>query len=161
VGLRAWVAIMASKQTGLRPADRVAVKRVYAPVAPQDGTRILVDRLWPRGVSKDKAKIDIWLKDIAPSDGLRRRVHSGQAAWDAFVVDYGRELAQEPGASAASELLAQIGRGPVTLLYAARNETQNNAVALKNWLLGKVRAGAGGARATPRPGGKKAKAAKR
>jgi uncharacterized protein YeaO (DUF488 family) len=153
---------MPSKQTGSRPADRVAVKRVYAPASPHDGTRILVDRLWPRGVSKDKAKIDIWLKDIAPSDGLRRRVHGGQAAWDAFVVDYGRELAQEPGASAASELLTRIGREPVTLLYAARNETQNNAVALKHWLLGKVRAGAGGARATaPRPGGKKAKAAKR
>jgi uncharacterized protein YeaO (DUF488 family) len=153
---------MPSKQTGSRPADRVAVKRVYAPASPQDGTRILVDRLWPRGVSKDKAKIDIWLKDIAPSDGLRRRVHGGQAAWDAFVVDYGRELAQEPGASAASELLTRIGREPVTLLYAARNETQNNAVALKHWLLGKVRAGADGARATaPRPGGKKAKAAKR
>ena len=153
---------MPSKQTGSRPADRVAVKRVYAPAAPQDGTRILVDRLWPRGVSKDKAKIDIWLKDIAPSDGLRRRVHGGQAAWDAFVVDYGRELAQEPGASAASELLTRIGREPVTLLYAARNETQNNAVALKHWLLGKVRGGAGGARTTaPRPGGKKAKAAKR
>ena len=156
------MAIMPSKQTGSRPADRVAVKRVYAPASPQDGTRILVDRLWPRGVSKDKAKIDIWLKDIAPSDGLRRRVHGGQAAWDAFVVDYGRELAQEPGASAASELLTRIGREPVTLLYAARNETQNNAVALKHWLLGKVRAGAGGARATaPPPGGKKAKAAKR
>jgi uncharacterized protein YeaO (DUF488 family) len=153
---------MPSKQTGSRPADRVAVKRVYAPASPQDGTRILVDRLWPRGVSKDKAKIDIWLKDIAPSDGLRRRVHGGQAAWDAFVVDYGRELAQEPGASAASELLTRIGREPVTLLYAARNETQNNAVALKHWLLGKVRGGAGGARTTaPRPGGKKAKAAKR
>jgi uncharacterized protein YeaO (DUF488 family) len=153
---------MPSKQTGSRPADRVAVKRVYAPASPQDGTRILVDRLWPRGVSKDKAKIDIWLKDIAPSDGLRRRVHGGQAAWDAFVVDYGRELAQEPGASAASELLTRIGREPVTLLYAARNETQNNAVALKHWLLGKMRAGAGGARATAsRPGGKKAKAAKR
>jgi uncharacterized protein YeaO (DUF488 family) len=153
---------MPSKPTGSRPADRVAVKRVYAPVSPQDGTRILVDRLWPRGVSKDKASIDIWLKDIAPSDGLRRRVHGGQAAWHAFVADYGRELAQEPGASAASELLARIGREPVTLLYAARNERQNNAVALKNWLLGKVRAGAGGAKAaTPRPGSKKAKAAKR
>src|SRR6185295_16338143 len=138
VGSRAWVANMPSKPTGSRPGDRIAVKRVYAPLAPQDGTRILVDRLWARGVSKDKAKIDLWLKDIAPSDGLRRRVHGGQMAWDRFVVDYGRELAQEPGASAASELLARIGREPLTLLYAARNETQNNAVALKHWLLGKL-----------------------
>lgn len=150
---------MQSKRTRSKLADRIAVKRVYAPVSPQDGLRILVDRLWPRGVSKDKAKIDLWLKDIAPSDGLRRRVHGGQAAWAAFVVDYGRELAEEPGASAARELLARIGREPVTLIYAARNETQNNAVALKTWLLGKLRAGAGGP-ATPRPGGKKAKAAK-
>ena len=153
---------MQTKRTRSKLADRIAVKRVYAPVSPRDGLRILVDRLWPRGVSKDKARIELWLKDIAPSDGLRRRVHGGQMAWDRFVVDYGRELAQEPGASAASELLARIGREPLTLLYAARNETQNNAVALKHWLLGKVRAGAGGARATaPRPGGKKAKAAKR
>ena len=151
---------MPSKRTGSLPLDRVAVKRVYAPASAQDGTRILVDRLWPRGLSKDKAKIDIWLKDIAPSDGLRRRVHGGGDVWDAFVVDYGRELAQEPAASAARELLTRIGREPVTLLYAGRNETQNNAVALKNWLSGKS-AGAGAARTTrPRAGGKKAKAAK-
>jgi len=143
---------MPSKRTASRLSERITVKRVYAPLSPQDGTRILVDRLWPRGLSKDKAKIGLWLKDIAPSEELRRRVHGGQEAWDAFLVEYGRELAREPGASAARALLERIAREPVTLLYAARNETQNNAVALKNWLLGKLRADAGG---------KKAKAAKR
>jgi uncharacterized protein YeaO (DUF488 family) len=149
-----------SQRTAPRRADRVALKRVYAPHSAQDGTRILVDRLWPRGLSKDKAKIDIWLKDIAPSDGLRRRVHGDPEAWAAFVLDYGRELAQEPAASAARELLGRIDREPVTLIYAARNEAQNNAVALKDWLVGKL--GAGRARAaTARAGGKKAKVTKR
>ena len=151
----------ASQRPGPRRSGRVAVKRAYAPHSAQDGTRILVDRLWPRGLSKDKAKIDIWLKDIAPSDGLRRRVHAGQEAWAAFVVDYGRELAQEPAASAARALRERIDREPVTLIYAARNETQNNAVALKDWLLGKRRAGAAPRAARARAGGKKAKAAKR
>jgi uncharacterized protein YeaO (DUF488 family) len=128
---------MKDKQPRLGSAARLAVKRVYAPAGAQDGTRILVDRLWPRGLAKNKAKIDIWLKDIAPSDALRRRVHAKQASWDEFVADYGRELRQEPGASAAQDLIARMARGPVTLLYAARDETHNNAVALKNWLLSK------------------------
>jgi uncharacterized protein YeaO (DUF488 family) len=128
-------------------AAHLAVKRVYAPAGAQDGTRVLVDRLWPRGVAKDEAKIDLWLKDIAPSEALRRRVHAKQASWDEFVVDYGRELTQEPGATAAQDLIARIARGPVTLIYAARDETHNNAVALKNWLLSK---GAGGRGARPR-----------
>jgi uncharacterized protein YeaO (DUF488 family) len=151
---------MPSKRTVSRPADRVALKRVYAAVSAQDGRRILVDRLWPRGLSKDKAKIDLWLKDIAPSDGLRRRVHGGQEAWSAFVADYGKELALEPAASAARQLLERIGHEPVTLLYAARNETQNNAVALKTWLIGKLRAGGGGGSATSPAGNRKAKAVK-
>jgi uncharacterized protein YeaO (DUF488 family) len=151
---------MPSKRTVSRPADRVALKRVYAAVSAQDGRRILVDRLWPRGLSKDKAKIDLWLKDIAPSDGLRRRVHGGQEAWSAFVADYGKELALEPAASAARQLLERIGHEPVTLLYAARNETQNNAVALKTWLIGKLRAGGGGGSATSPTGKRKAKAVK-
>jgi uncharacterized protein YeaO (DUF488 family) len=128
-------------------AAHLAVKRVYAPAGAQDGTRVLVDRLWPRGVAEDEAKIDLWLKDIAPSEALRRRVHAKQASWDEFVVDYGRELTQEPGATAAQDLIARIARGPVTLIYAARDETHNNAVALKNWLLSK---GAGGRGARPR-----------
>src|SRR5262249_38851966 len=122
IGVASMASQPASQRPGPRRSGRVAVKRAYAPHSAQDGTRILVDRLWPRGLSKDKAKIDIWLKDIAPSDGLRRRVHAGQEAWAAFVVDYGRELAQEPAASAARALRERIDREPVTLIYAARNE---------------------------------------
>lgn len=124
-------------------APGLGLKRVYARPEASDGTRILVDRLWPRGITKDKARIDIWLKDIAPSDSLRRRVHAKQVSWDQFVADYGRELAQEPGAGAAQELLDRVAREPVTLLYAARDETHNNAIALKAWLLGKLAGGRG------------------
>ena len=115
-------------------ARQFHVKRVYAPAERGDGLRVLVDRLWPRGISKDKAKIDLWLKDIAPSDALRRRVHADPSAWDAFVLDYAHELAREPAHSAAAELRKHLRKGAVTLLYAARNEEHNNAVALKRLL---------------------------
>jgi len=110
------------------------IKRVYEPAAEDDGFRVLVDRLWPRGISKDKAHIDLWLKDIAPSDGLRRRVHADPMKWDAFVADYGSELRQEPARSAVASVRERAEREPVTLLYAARDETHNNAIALKIWL---------------------------
>jgi len=113
---------------------RFQVKRVYAPAAPGDGLRVLVDRLWPRGIAKDKARIDLWLKDVAPSDALRRRVHGDPTAWDSFVVDYAHELAAEPARSAAASLREHLRSGPVTLLYAARDEVHNNAVALKRLL---------------------------
>ena len=110
------------------------IKRVYEPAAEDDGLRILVDRLWPRGLTKAKAAIDLWLKDIAPSDALRRFIHGDPTKWDAFVAAYGRELTQEPARTAAAGLREHWRHGPVTLLYAARNETRNNAVALKAWL---------------------------
>lgn len=152
---------MARKQSGHTPKASLAIKRVYAPAATGDGTRILVDRLWPRGVAKDKAKIDIWLKDIAPSDALRRRVHASEDAWDAFVVDYGHELAQEPAASAAQDLLARIRRGPVTLVYAARDETRNNASALKTWLQARLRRAPHRRRAKPQVASHQLKPVKR
>jgi uncharacterized protein YeaO (DUF488 family) len=93
---------------------------------------VLVDRLWPRGVKRETAKIDLWAKDIAPSDALRREFHGHPEDWERFVAAYRKELAREAAASAARELLAR--RGTVTLLYAAHDEAQNNAVALKAWL---------------------------
>ena len=106
-------------------------KRVYEPPDHGDGFRVLVDRLWPRGVAKSKAHIDLWLRDVAPSDALRRRFHGQPAKWREFVAAYGRELKEAP-ASAALEILRQrAAEGPVTLLYAARDEAHNNAVALK------------------------------
>jgi uncharacterized protein YeaO (DUF488 family) len=114
-------------------ARQFRVKRVYAAAEPGDGLRVLVDRLWPRGISKEKAAIDLWLKDVSPSDALRRRVHA-DGDWDAFVLDYAHELAGEPARSAADELRKHLRKGPVTLLYAARNEEHNNAIALKRLL---------------------------
>jgi uncharacterized protein YeaO (DUF488 family) len=112
----------------------LAVKRVYEKPDPADGTRILVDRLWPRGIAKDKAGIDLWLKDIAPSDALRRRFHAKPDEWDAFRAAYEAELQGAAAQSAARDLLDRLRKGPVTLLYAARDERRNNAVALKAWL---------------------------
>ena len=118
----------------------IAVKRIYGPPAPGDGTRILVDRLWPRGISKDKAAIDHWLKALAPSDALRKRFHGETAgsdeAWDAFREAYAAELAapDEAMREALATLDAARGRGPVTLLYAAKDEDRNNAIALREWL---------------------------
>src|SRR5579863_7262194 len=110
------------------------VKRVYASPEDGDGFRILVDRLWPRGISKDKARIDLWLKDVAPSDDLRRRFHGEPSKWKEFVAAYDRELQEAPARAAIETLREQAAEGPVTLLYAARDEEHNNAVALKAWL---------------------------
>jgi uncharacterized protein YeaO (DUF488 family) len=117
------------------PAMPLNLKRVYALPDASDGTRILVDRLWPRGIARDQARIDLWLKDIAPSDALRRKFHGKTEDWGAFCAAYADEL-QAPAAQAAvKDLLARRAKGPVTLLYAARDETHNNAAALRDWLL--------------------------
>ncbi len=114
---------------------QLTVKRVYDSPAPGDGTRILVDRLWPRGVSKDK--IDLWLKDLAPSDALRHEFHGHPDRWDKFCAAYATELGS-PSAQAALALLdAERRKGPVALLYAAKDENRNNALALRLWLDGR------------------------
>ena len=125
---------MSAAKTAARTKDRFCIKRVYAPAAAADGVRVLVDRLWPRGLAKEKARVDLWLKDVAPSDALRRRVHGGALSWDEFAIAYGRELAQEPGKSAAAHLGELARKQPVTLLYGSRDEIYNNAAALKAWL---------------------------
>jgi len=113
-------------------AGTIKLKRIYEAPAAGDGTRILVDRLWPRGIAKDKAKIDLWLKEIAPSNALRRRFHGHPEDWDAFRAAYAAELKQ--GGEPVKELRGHLRKGPVTLLFAARDEEHNNAVALKQWL---------------------------
>jgi uncharacterized protein YeaO (DUF488 family) len=110
------------------------IKRVYRSPDAEDGVRVLVDRLWPRGLSREKARIDLWPKELAPSDALRRRFHGNPAAWDAFKAAYYAELEEARAQSAARHLLDMLAREPVTLLFAARDETRNNAVALKEWL---------------------------
>jgi uncharacterized protein YeaO (DUF488 family) len=113
-------------------AKTIKLKRIYQAPAASDGTRILVDRLWPRGIAKAKAKVDLWLKDIAPSDALRKRFHGHPEDWDEFRKAYAAELKQ--AGEAVKALRGHLRKGTVTLLYAARDQEHNNAVALKHWL---------------------------
>lgn len=108
------------------------IKRVYEPFHPNDGTRVLVDRLWPRGVSKARAHIDLWLKDIAPSSALREWFGHDPARWNEFRRRYREELRDQAAAVARMEDLAALGR--VTLVYAAHDSTHNQAVVLADYL---------------------------
>jgi len=110
------------------------IKRIYQAPEPTDGARILVDRLWPRGVSKASAGIDLWLKDLSPSDALRKRFHGHPDDWEEFRSAYAEELKGEAAQAAVATLREQMAKGPVTLLYAAKDEVRNNAAALKAWL---------------------------
>jgi uncharacterized protein YeaO (DUF488 family) len=117
---------------------RVAIKRVYEEPAPSDGTRVLVDRLWPRGVAKEQAKIDLWLKDVAPSAELRAWYGHDPAKYDEFQRRYLDELARNPGAAALARLRALAEQGPVTLVFGARDAEHANATVLRALLEGKA-----------------------
>ncbi|MBX6377317.1 MAG: DUF488 family protein [Clostridia bacterium] len=108
------------------------VKRVHLPAEAGDGTRFLVDRLWPRGVRKDVLHLDAWLREVAPSTALRRWFAHDPAKWEEFQRRYWRELDEHP--DAWRPILEAARRGPVTLLYGARDDEHNNAVALKRYL---------------------------
>lgn len=108
------------------------VKRVYENSEPSDGRRILVDRLWPRGVSKQEAAIDFWAKEIAPSNELRRWYQHDPEKWPEFRRRYLAELDSNP--EAVAELRASLGKGTVTLVFASREKELNNASALKEFL---------------------------
>ena len=118
---------------------KLKVKRVYDPPAKTDGLRVLVDRLWPRGLSKDKAKIDHWLKDIAPSDGLRKWFAHDPEKWQEFKARYHREL--DANAEAVKKLRALLRAKRVTLLFGAKDLQHNNAAALSEYLQPKKRKG--------------------
>ncbi|MDE2133273.1 MAG: DUF488 family protein [Alphaproteobacteria bacterium] len=118
-----------------RVRGALRLKRVYEAPDESDGLRILVDRLWPRGIAKEKAHIDLWLKDVAPSNDLRRRFHGKPGAWKEFTAAYAKELAREPALSLAAAIEGNLADTAVTLLYAARDTEHNNAVALRDWLL--------------------------
>jgi uncharacterized protein YeaO (DUF488 family) len=108
------------------------LKRVYDPPSVEDGYRVLVDRLWPRGLKRETAHLDLWLKDIAPSAELRRWFGHDPARWPKFQARYRKELdAQE---TLWRELLQRARNDRVTLLYAAKDAQHNNAVALKTYL---------------------------
>ncbi|MGH7588001.1 MAG: DUF488 domain-containing protein [Gemmatimonadota bacterium] len=108
------------------------LKRAYEPPEPGDGFRILVDRLWPRGVSKDSARIDLWLKEIAPSTALRKWFGHDPAKWATFRRRYFREL--DKNQDAVGRLKEHVRHGTVTLVYGAKDEEHNDAVALKEYL---------------------------
>ena len=115
----------------------VTLKRVYEEPARADGTRVLVDRLWPRGLSKDRAAVDKWLRDLAPSDALRKWFHARPEAWLVFRKRYLKELAQPESANALDELYRLANRRKkLTLIFASKNVQRNNAVVLKDLLEG-------------------------
>ena len=108
-------------------------KRVYSPVEKEDGIRVLVDRVWPRGMSKERLKADLWLKDVAPSTALRKWFNHDRSRWEKFKNRYFSELDTKP------ELVNQLheleAKGRVTLLFSARDNQCNQAVALKEYLM--------------------------
>lgn len=111
----------------------IRIQRAYEQ-AEGKGTRVLVDRLWPRGLRKDEARIDAWLKDLAPSDALRKWFGHDPERWTEFRKRYAKELTGAEAKAALAELRALARKGPVTLLFAAKDEERNNAVALKSHL---------------------------
>ena len=111
---------------------KISIKRIYDPPSPGDGFRILVDRLWPRGVSKTDAAIDHWAKDLAPSTGLRKWFNHDPAKWEGFQEKYRQEL--EGKSAALRELLGKFGDRPMTLLFAAKDTEHNEALVLKDVL---------------------------
>lgn len=110
----------------------IRVKRVYRAQRQSDGFRVLVDRLWPRGLTKERMRLDWWAKELAPSTELRHWYHHEAERWEEFTRRYAHELDQN--GEAVASLLARAREGPVTLLYAAKDEERNNAVALKSYL---------------------------
>lgn len=114
--------------------SRIQVKRVYDSPEPEDGKRYLVDRLWPRGVRKEDLPLDGWPKEVAPSDGLRRRAHQGDVDWEEFERLYRAELDESEGWLG---LVEESREGTVTLLYAARDTERNHALVLRGYLEGK------------------------
>lgn len=110
----------------------LAVKRVYDPPSPEDGCRVLVDRLWPRGLKKEEAALDLWVKEVGPSRELRQWFGHEPTRWEGFRHRYAGELDAAPDAWHA--LAEKARRGRVTLLFGARDEEHNNAVALRAYL---------------------------
>ena len=111
---------------------KVLIKRVYETPNGSDGKRVLVDRLWPRGLTKEKAKIDLWLKDIAPSNELRKWFGHDPLKWEEFKRRYTKEIKNNQ--KDFEELESVVKKGKVTILYSAKDEDHNNAVVVKELL---------------------------
>ncbi|WP_276500203.1 DUF488 domain-containing protein [Terrimonas pollutisoli] len=115
-----------------KAGDLIKIKRIYDPPDPKDGIRILVDRLWPRGVKKENAKVDIWMKEIAPSPGLRKWFNHEPAKWEDFKKAYKEELEH-------SKVIGELGEyirvnKKITLLYAASDQEHNHALVLLDYI---------------------------
>ncbi len=110
----------------------IRAKRVYEPADPGDGFRVLVDRVWPRGMTKERVKAELWLKEAAPSTGLRKSFCHDRSKWEDFKKRYFEELDAKP--EVVVRLLEEAARGPVTLLFAAQDSEYNQAVALREYL---------------------------
>lgn len=115
----------------------ILCKRVYDQYSEEDGIRILVDRLWPRGISKEKAKLDYWLKEVAPTNELRKWYHHELGNFEEFKTRYEAELSQGKQKEALEQLMDLVAenKGRITLLYGAKDEVNNQAVILKKMLL--------------------------
>jgi uncharacterized protein YeaO (DUF488 family) len=116
-------------------ARDIKLKRAYSPPSARDGKRILIDRLWPRGVRKSDAAIDRWIKEIAPSTTLRKWFGHDPARWQEFRRRYAAEIRDH--AQPLAELRATARKGPITLVFGARDELHNDAVVLRDVLLGR------------------------
>ncbi len=115
----------------VRPME-IQTKRAYEDPSPDDGVRILVDRLWPRGVSKEKARIDLWPKEVAPSNELRKWYRHDPDKWEEFKRRYFAEL--DAGPDGLDELLEKVRQGPVTFVYSSKERRYNNARALREYV---------------------------
>ena len=107
----------------------IRLKRVYDPPGASDGLRVLVDRIWPRGLSKEKAAVDLWAKEVAPSTELRKWFHHDPDRWEEFQSRYRSELKLRP--EALANLRTRCASGPVTLLFAAKDTKRNHALVLR------------------------------
>lgn len=110
----------------------IHLKRIYEPFGPSDGYRVLVERLWPRGISKSRALIDLWLKEISPSPGLRTWYNHDQTKWDEFQERYRAEIRQNPALETITRVLQE--NPTITFVFAARDEEHNSAWVLKRFL---------------------------
>jgi uncharacterized protein YeaO (DUF488 family) len=115
--------------------ERIQIKRVYEPSAKTDGFRVLVDRVWPRGLSKDDAAVDLWMKDVAPSTQLRKCFNHDPVRWKAFQEKYRDELRQR--SSELDELKTHAAKRRLTLVYSAKDTEHNQALVLQKVLIGK------------------------
>lgn len=122
-------------------AKRVKIKRVYDPPAASDGYRVLVDRLWPRGLTKEAAAVDLWLRDVAPSTELRKWFHHEAQKWSEFRERYEKELRANP--DAVARLRDVVRTHAVTLVYGAKDEEHNQAAVLRDFLAGTAKAADG------------------